>query len=206
MTSFTQIPDSPLHPQDTPRLMAQMAHSRRRFLKAGLLAAAACILPPLGAQASTPPRTKAPRRELRFYNTHTNESLEVCYCADGRYLPEGLRAVNHIMRDHRTGEVRPIDPRLLDLLHGIYQQAGGAPPLHIVSGYRSPATNAALRRRSGGVARRSLHMQGTAADIRIPELPLARLHKIALGMGKGGVGFYPKSEFVHVDIGQVRHW
>lgn len=206
MTSLPPTTDSRLQilgitPPTTP-----MVHSRRRFLKAGLMAAAACILPPLGAQASTPPRTKASRRELRFYNTHTNESLDICYCAEGRYLPEALRAVNHIMRDHRTGEVRPIDPRLLDLLHGIGKQAGDAPPLHIISGYRSPATNASLRRRSGGVARRSLHMQGTAVDIRIPEIPLPRLHKIALGMGKGGVGYYPKSDFVHVDIGQVRHW
>lgn len=205
MMTLATGPDNPPPECATQPSMTPLAHSRRRFLKAGLLAAAACMLPPLSAQARTADRAKA-TRDLRFYNTHTDERLDIRYCADGRYLPEALQSINHIMRDHRTGDIRPIDPRLLDLLHGVWYKAAGDRPLHIISGYRSPRTNAVLRRRSRGVAHHSLHMEGSAADIRIPGLPLRRLHDIAVGLNRGGVGYYPKSGFVHVDIGRVRYW
>jgi uncharacterized protein YcbK (DUF882 family) len=145
-------------------------------------------------------------RELRFYHTHTGETLRVCYWQDGRYLDSELSSINHFFRDFRNGDVIKIDTRLVDLLYAISQKTGGNPAFHLISGYRSPATNEKLRQNSGGVARKSLHMQGHAADIRIPGVKTAELRKIAIDIGGGGVGYYPESNFVHVDIGRVRQW
>jgi uncharacterized protein YcbK (DUF882 family) len=178
--------------------------SRRRFLKLGTLMAAGLAMPKV--LYATPRPDERGERLLKFYNTHTRERLEVCYCRDGHYDQDALKAVNTIFRDHRTDEKHPIDLRLLDLLHDIRAKVGHDSCLHIISGYRSPATNAMLRHRSSGVARKSLHMQGFAADIRIPGIRTRALRKIALAMQQGGVGYYPKSDFVHVDIGRVRTW
>jgi uncharacterized protein YcbK (DUF882 family) len=178
--------------------------SRRRFLKLGTLMAAGLAMPKV--LYATPRPDERGQRLLKFYNTHTRERLEVCYCRDGHYDQNAIKAVNTILRDHRTDEVHPIDLRLLDLLHAIRTKVGQDSCLHIISGYRSPATNAMLRHRSNGVARKSLHMKGFAADIRIPEIRTRALRKIALAMRQGGVGYYPKSDFVHVDIGLVRTW
>ena len=178
--------------------------SRRRFLKLGTLMAAGLVLPK--AVYATPRPEERGERLLKFFNTHTRERLEVCYCRDGHYDHDAIKAVNTILRDHRTDEVHPIDLRLLDLLHAIRTKVGQDSCLHIISGYRSPATNAMLRRRSSGVARKSLHMKGYAADIRISGMPLAQLRQIAVDLNRGGVGFYPSSDFVHVDIGRVRRW
>ncbi len=183
---------------------ARLTLSRRQFLCLGAAVTATMALPgPLQA-ALTPDTTQ--ERRLVFFNTHTREKLDVCYARGSSYRPEALEAVNAILRDHRTNEIRPIAPRLLDLLCDIRSQAGPDACLHIISGYRSPRTNHMLSKRSRGVARKSLHMAGHATDIRIPGLPLRRLRQIAVDLGRGGVGCYPRADFVHVDIGRVRTW
>jgi uncharacterized protein YcbK (DUF882 family) len=152
------------------------------------------------ALADTAPRTVA------FHNLHTGESLEATYWDRGTYVPDALSAVNHVLRDFRTGDVHDIDPRLLDLLTRLSSRVEARAPFQVISGYRSPATNAMLRANSDGVAKGSLHMQGLAIDIRLADVALDRLHGAALELGAGGVGYYPVSDFVHVDVGRVRHW
>jgi uncharacterized protein YcbK (DUF882 family) len=168
--------------------------NRRRFV-------AALAASPLGAQA----RSGKPR-VLNFNHLHTGERLEVEYFSAGAYLPDALVAVNHLLRDFRTGDVGTIDPALLDLLHTLRDRTDAQRPFQIISGYRSPATNQMLHERSSGVATKSLHMSGQAIDIRLADVPLARLRDAALIMRSGGVGFYPGSDFVHVDTGRVRAW
>ncbi len=177
---------------------------RREFLKMGALAAVAGLSPVPSFAALD--RFSPPVRRLSFYNTHTEETLEAAYCVRGRYRPEALRDINHILRDHRTGEIAPVDPGLLDLLHDLSRRVGTSSPFHVISGYRSPATNATLRTRSRNVARHSLHMAGKAVDIRLPGCGLGSLRQAALDLKRGGVGFYPGSNFVHLDVGRVRFW
>jgi uncharacterized protein YcbK (DUF882 family) len=124
----------------------------------------------------------------------------------GRYLPDALGAVKHFLRDFRTGEEHGIDEGLLDILHTLKRETGTSRPFEIISGYRSPKTNAMLRQHSEGVAAHSLHMNGQAVDVRLVDVPLARLRDRALALGRGGVGYYPTSNFVHVDTGRVRRW
>jgi uncharacterized protein YcbK (DUF882 family) len=145
-------------------------------------------------------------RELRFLHTHTGERLVVQYRGTDGYLADALATVNHFLRDFRTGDVHPIDPGLLDLLGGLTTLTGTARPFEVISGYRSPVTNAQLRSRSEGVAARSLHMVGQAIDIRLADVPLPKLRSAALAVHGGGVGYYPASNFVHVDTGRVRTW
>lgn len=168
--------------------------NRRRFVAA--LAAA-----PVLAQARS-----GEARVLSFSHLHTGEALEVEYFSAGRYLPDALGAVNHLLRDFRSGDVGEMDPALLDLLHALQSQTGSRKPYQIISGYRSPATNRMLHERSSGVASKSLHMNGQAIDIRVADVPLAQLRNAALSLQRGGVGFYPGSDFVHVDTGRVRAW
>jgi len=148
----------------------------------------------------------AQNKSLSFYNTHTGESVRAVYCVDGKPCQEALRKVDYIMRDHRTGDIKTIDYRLLDLLHSISTRTETQKPFHIISGYRSPKTNALLHARSRGVARSSLHTKGKAVDIRLPEFQLSQLRKTAMNFKQGGVGYYPRSDFIHVDIGRVRYW
>jgi uncharacterized protein YcbK (DUF882 family) len=147
-------------------------------------------------------------RALAFDNIHTGEKLELEYWRDGAYLQDALSEVNHILRDFRTGDIHPIAPRLLDLLTGLRANLETREPVSIISGYRSPATNALLRgeREHSGVAAKSLHMQGMAIDITIGGRSLADIHSAALAVRGGGVGYYPVSDFVHVDVGRVRTW
>ncbi len=174
--------------------------SRRDFLT-GLSAGVALMgVPRLAAARS------ATVRELKFTHTHTGERLAVEYFSEGAYLQEALATVNHFLRDFRTSEVHPIDPGLLDLLHGLTDLTGSRQPFQVISGYRSPATNQMLRHRSEGVASGSLHMKGQAIDIRLGDVPLSTLRKAALAVSRGGVGYYPASDFVHVDTGRVRTW
>ena len=163
------------------------------------------VLP--GALAAAPAALAdlAPRKAA-FHNLHTGEALEAVYYEDGKYVPDALSAVNKVLRDFRTGDVHPIDPKLLDLLHSLSARVERSEAFQVISGYRSPHTNEALRRSSTGVASKSLHMQGMAIDIRLADLDLARLHDAALGLQGGGVGYYPSSNFVHVDVGRVRSW
>ncbi|MEO7888979.1 MAG: DUF882 domain-containing protein [Vicinamibacterales bacterium] len=145
-------------------------------------------------------------RGLNFVHTHTAERLQVEYFSGGRYLPDALATVNHFLRDFRTGDIHVIEPALLDLLHQLASTTKAARPFQVISGYRSPVTNAMLRQHSEGVASGSLHMKGQAIDIRLADVPLASLHRAALALRLGGVGYYPSSDFVHVDVGRVRSW
>jgi uncharacterized protein YcbK (DUF882 family) len=145
-------------------------------------------------------------RTLRFTHTHTGERLAIEYFSGGTYLVDALATVNYFLRDFRTGDVHVIDPGLLDLLHGLRVLTETSKPFQVISGYRSPATNDMLRHRSEGVAAGSLHLKGQAIDIRLADVPLAKLRRAALDTHRGGVGYYPASDFVHVDTGRVRMW
>jgi uncharacterized protein YcbK (DUF882 family) len=179
-----------------------VAHSRRNILRFGLgsVALGAVALQPLSAAATAGPRTVA------LHNPHTGEALNAVYWDNGAYVPAALAAVNHVLRDYRNGEVHTIEPRLIDLLTTLAGRVEGVGPFEVISGYRSPATNAMLHAHSDGVAKGSLHMQGLAIDIRLPGVGLDRLHRAALSLAGGGVGYYPVSDFVHVDVGRVRQW
>lgn len=146
------------------------------------------------------------QRRLSFYHIHTREALEAVYWQDGRYVAEALSAIDHHLRDFRTGEVRPIDCRLLDLLADLNQVLHNKEPLHVISGYRCAATNAMLARRSSAVASNSYHLRGMAIDIRLPTRHLRELRDGARHLAAGGVGYYPDSNFVHLDTGPVRGW
>lgn len=178
------------------------ALSRRGFIKFGAAALLAASAPgkALANIASTPERT------LSFYHLHTGEQLNATYWADGSYQQQGLAEIYNLLRDFRTGVVNPIDTRLLDVLHNLALKLDANKPFHVISGYRSPKTNAMLAKNSSGVARHSLHMDGLAVDIRLPGRDLSSLHRAALSMKAGGVGYYPVSDFVHVDVGRVRQW
>jgi uncharacterized protein YcbK (DUF882 family) len=200
--------------------------SRRRLIKLGLVAGATLAVPGVALAdewVRMEPHQNQPRfvparltlmrrpspaeaRTLSMQNVHTGESLNAVYWERGEYLPDALRAVNYFFRDFRANEEKDIDPRLLDLLHGIGLQLDTSKPINLVSGYRTAATNAWLAQRSEGVARHSMHIQGRAADINIPGRQLSILDRVALALRVGGVGYYPHSDFVHVDTGRVRHW
>lgn len=175
--------------------------NRREFLRLG-----AGTIPALGVPAVFSKSNAPLERFLGFYNTHTGETLRTVYWVQGKYQPEGLQEINRILRDHRTGDVYSMDERLLDLLYLLQVRTGRKDRFHIISGYRSPATNAMLHARSDGVAQHSYHMQGKAVDIRLPGYDLNRLRRAALAMKAGGVGYYPSSNFIHVDVGPVRRW
>jgi uncharacterized protein YcbK (DUF882 family) len=179
--------------------------SRRRFLKWALLAAAPLVTPASLSFAELYDYWSS-ERSVSLYNTHTGESLKRTYWKEGMYVRDAMAEINHILRDHRTGEIKPIEPLLVDLLSTIRSKLATKEPCHIISGYRCPATNALLRKRNPGVARKSLHVQGKAADIRLPGRDLSVLQRVAMSMRRGGVGYYPKSQFVHVDVGRVRYW
>ncbi|MCP4747754.1 MAG: DUF882 domain-containing protein [Desulfobacteraceae bacterium] len=149
---------------------------------------------------------KGKPRVLSFYNTHTAEKLTVCYYFDGTYRIDALNKINHILRDHRTGDIKSIDPNLLDQLYYIMMKTDKDELIQVVSGYRSEKTNKMLRKTSAGVAKKSLHTLGQAIDIRISSLTTRKLHNVCIDMKAGGVGYYPKSGFVHLDTGRVRCW
>ena len=176
-------------------------HTRRSLLRAGGAAVLAGIVSPSFASISA-----AQQRALAFDNLHTGEKLDIAYWQNGQYVSEALTDIDHVLRDYRNNEVHVIDPKLLDLLNLLHRQLGSATPFEVISGYRSPSTNAAMHERSAGVAAHSLHMQGMAIDIRLADVQLKTLHEAALDMRAGGVGFYPSLDFVHVDVGRVRRW
>jgi len=137
---------------------------------------------------------------------HTSESLRTVYWMQGHYLPEALREINYILRDHHANQVQPIDPQLLDLLYTINKMVGWRDALHVLSAYRSPETNAMLRLSSVGVAEHSMHMEGKAVDVRFVGGDLQMVRRLATALQWGGVGYYPWAEFVHLDTGPVRSW
>ncbi len=172
----------------------------RRMLFKYAAGAAATLALPLPALAGTRSRS------LAFYNLHTGEKLSTVYWEEGRYIQESLADIDRLLRDYRNGETLPIAPRLLDTLFQLRSVLDSTEPFDVISGYRSPATNARLQREGHGVAANSLHTKGMAADIRIRGRSLPALHRAALSLKAGGVGYYPASQFVHVDIGRVRTW
>lgn len=181
-----------------------MSATQRRWSRRELLAriAGGAALLSLGRGAGG----AEPERSLAFVHTHTGESARVTYWAEGDYLPDGLRELARLLRDHYSGETHAIDPRLLDDLHRLRAALDTHEAFHVISGYRSPVTNAALAARGGGVATRSLHMLGQAIDVRVPGRELSALRDAALALRAGGVGYYERSNFVHVDVGRVRRW
>ena len=175
--------------------------ARRRFLKwgASCIGLAACPTWAMGLMPSH-------ERKLSLYNTHTGESLSAPYWADGQYLSDSMSEFNRLMRDHRTNEVAPIDGKLFDLLHALHTRLDGKQAFHLISGFRSSTSNHMLVATTSGVAKGSLHLKGQAADIFLPGCELASLREAALTLKSGGVGYYPTSSFVHVDIGRIRAW
>lgn len=206
---------------------------RRKLLRMGLGVLGAGLLPFADARAqddiigailegeaqTAPPPAPAPvpsglmaakpvvePRWVHLHNVHTGEKLEAVYWENGDYVPDAVAALNKVLRDYRNDEVHPIDTGLYDILDQIQNRTGSKQPFQVISGYRSPATNKMLRARSGEVAKRSLHMDGKALDIYLEDVALTHLRSAALDLGRGGVGYYPESKFVHLDVGPVRQW
>ena len=175
---------------------------RRDLLRLGAAAGLAAIAAPAWAQDLD---GWAPRRAT-LDNLHTGESFNEVYYANGSYLPDALAEATRVMRDWRTGDEHFIDPELFDALSAIRTRLETPAPFQIISGYRSPRTNAMLRDRSHGVAEHSQHVLGKAIDIRLQGVQLANLRDAAQDLGAGGVGYYPSSNFVHIDTGRVRQW
>ena len=178
--------------------------SRRNFIQFIFFSGLASLFPSsvLGAVSNCASSEKS----LSLYNPITKESLNTVYWSNGQYVKKALSEINHIMRDQRTGEVKPIDTSLLDLLHATGMNLKAKEPFHIISGYRSRKTNELLRRRCKNVARNSFHIQGKAADIRVPGSRTLSLRRVVINLRSGGVGYYPRSGFIHVDVGPVRYW
>jgi uncharacterized protein YcbK (DUF882 family) len=176
-----------------------MVMHRRKLLGLGL-GVMSLAAHGVGARAAEAART------IAVANIHTGEALNATYWEAGAYVPGALDALNHVLRDHRTGDVHTMAPNLFDLVTRLRARLDSRAVVQVISGYRSPATNAALHARSDGVAAHSLHMEGEAMDVRIEGIDLARLRDAAWFLQGGGVGFYPRSQFVHMDVGRIRRW
>ena len=177
--------------------------SRREFLGLSITAAVASLVPSEIYAASEKIQTA---KKICLHNVYTSETIEPVFWRDGEYLPEALSDINHIFRDIRTGKERTINKELINLLYDLQQEVKIEEPFHIVSGYRTPRSNALLRKTTKGVAKNSFHMYGKAADIRLPDYNLSTLRRKAMNLRVGGVGYYPRSSFIHVDVGAVRYW
>jgi uncharacterized protein YcbK (DUF882 family) len=165
-----------------------------------------CVLPLLG-RSTVASMDKSKEYRLRLYHTHTNERIDIVYRHGDAYVPGAIDRLNRFLRDHRTGEVHRYNPQVFDLLNDL-SMAVGRPgsEIDVICGYRTSWSNEFLRRNSSGVALHSLHMQAEAIDIRIPGVATSRLRDVALALSRGGVGYYAKSNFVHLDVGRVRRW
>ncbi|MCR9220200.1 MAG: DUF882 domain-containing protein [Alphaproteobacteria bacterium] len=195
------------HDPNAPQLLPQSPPSvRRRSVLAGLgglvAAAAVPLAGPSAARAAAPPAA----RSLALENLHTGEVCRVVFEEQGVLDPAALAEIARVLRDHRTGEVAEIEPDLLILLSDLRHRLGSTKAVQVISGYRSPKTNAMLAKKSDGVARKSFHMRGMAIDCALPDAPLRALHRAALEARRGGVGLYAKSGFVHLDVGPPRSW
>jgi uncharacterized protein YcbK (DUF882 family) len=175
-------------------------------------------LAPAGARAQKAPTLKSASpsgsettssqdHSLYLYNTHTNETIDIVYRRGDQYIQSALAKLDYFLRDHNTNEVRHFDPRLYDILSDLTASVGHPnSEIDIICGYRSSATNAALRAHTNGVAKNSLHIQAEAIDLRMPGVNTLKLRRAALALARGGVGYYPHSDFIHVDVGRVRQW
>lgn len=175
---------------------------RREFLKLGGAAVVGLMIPDWAYAKADAMMEKS----LSFYNIHTGEQIKTTFWADGIYIPESLEEINRVLRDHRTGDVAQMDVQVLELLHTLQTKLESNKAFHVISGYRSEKTNAMLNKTTGGVAKKSMHMLGKAIDVNLPGTQLAMLRKAAMSAKAGGVGYYPSSNFVHVDTGRVRYW
>ena len=178
--------------------------NRRSFLGFALSSALMCLAPSRAWSALG--NIPIPARSLSLYNPNTKESINVVYWEEGNYVSQALAEINHIMRDRLTGQTKPMDANLLDLLFAISTTLEIQRPLHIISGYRTPKTNALLRKRGKPAAKNSYHLQGKAVDIRVPGYRLSALRQVSTKLRGGGVGYYPRSRFLHVDVGPIRYW
>lgn len=181
-----------------------MLLSRRRILQSAFAGATGLAATPLIARAGA--LTTPASREIAFYHLHTGERVTAAYYDGGKYVPDALAALNHVLRDWRSNDVHDIDPGVFDQLHALQARVETPGAFNVICGYRSPATNEMLHEKSEGVAKHSLHMEGKAMDISLPGKDLAHLHEAALSLKAGGVGYYPASNFIHMDTGAVRRW
>lgn len=206
------------------KIMCIKDMDRRTMIRMGLIGAASVLIhgkalafrrmapPKTATLESIPSRINVPKvvkpevRKICIYNLHTKEQQETIYWRNGEYIKSALKELNFMFRDHYNGSVRKIDRRLLNFLFAIQQKVGANEPFHLISGYRSKRTNARLRKSNKSVARRSLHIFGKAADIRLPEVGIKKLRRSAYELQAGGVGYYPRSNFVHIDVGRIRFW
>ena len=180
-----------------------MTNKNLRFMvaPARTVVLSSLLLLPWGTDASA-----SADRLLSFLHTHTGQSITVTYYRDGAYVPEALEELNRFLFDFRTGDVVDMDPTLFDILHSLQKATGSTGAFEVISAYRSPETNEMLRRRSSGVAKRSQHLLGKAIDVRLTDVDTHTLRDVALSMKLGGVGYYPRSNFIHLDTGRVRRW
>lgn len=178
--------------------------ARRKFVKFSVAGAAVALSGALKIMPAAARKTIG--HEVSFKNAHTGESFQGVYRIGSYYVPSAFRKINRVLRDHRTGDIHPIDPELIDTLARIQRDCNCGQEINILSGYRSPKTNAMLRKTTNGVAQNSYHLKGQAADIRVPGSSTAKVRNTARALRVGGVGYYPKSGFVHVDTGRVRSW
>ncbi|MFP5478236.1 MAG: YcbK family protein [Alphaproteobacteria bacterium] len=178
--------------------------SRRNLL--GVFAATAVVAAPTYSSAFGLLKGAGDIRRIRMYSGRTGESLDTIYWIEGEYIPEVMKEINHFMRDWRTDDATRIDMRTIDIMAASHRLMDVSEPYMLLSGYRSPKTNAMLRSRSSGVARNSLHMKGQAADLRLKSRSVGQMAKAAAACASGGVGKYSRSNFVHMDCGPVRSW
>jgi uncharacterized protein YcbK (DUF882 family) len=201
--------------------MKMQKHDRRQFFRHAFKLTAGGLALPLSSvaraaytQPTVPPTAASTlvggmQRALALHHTHTRERIDLVYAVNEQYVPDAMRSLNRFMRDHYSGNVGQMDPQLFDLLHQVEVLLGSKRSRHfeVISAYRCPETNNHLRNsRGGGVAKRSLHMEGKAIDVRLPGVPLAELRDAAKSLAAGGVGYYPAEQFVHIDTGRVRSW
>ena len=177
--------------------------TRREIFGAAL---GATLLPLAWSVATGTPTADDPNRRLALHSIHTNESLDVTFHDRNGFVDDALKKLQHLLRDHRTGEDHAMDPDLYVLLSDLARTAGLDPHYEVISGYRSPATNSGLIAGGHHVAKQSMHLQGRAMDVRLHGIELAAFRDLALAAKRGGVGFYPRSNFVHIDTGRVRSW
>ncbi len=186
-----------------------MCASRRISWVVLVAGAILSLAAPIGSRAQSPDAAspQAQDRLLLLYNTHTGERLDIVYRRGDQYIPSALAKLDYFLRDHRTGDIRHFDPRLYDILADLTVSVGHpGGEIDIVCGYRTPSTNESLRAHTSGVAKNSLHIQAEAIDLRVPGVNTLQLRKAALALRRGGVGYYPHSDFIHVDTGRVRQW